>query len=96
MILNPYKIILGPYLTEKTMRASMFAQHAFKVSTKATKPEIKSAVEKIFNVKIKKVATVNILGKKKTFKNVPGMQSNWKKAIVTLDKGSEINLDNFK
>ncbi len=96
MMINPYNVILEPYLTEKTMRAAMFAQHAFKVNIKADKLDIKAAVEKIFKVKVKKVATINVLGKKKVFKNVAGVHSNWKKALVTLEGDLGINLDNFK
>ena len=64
----------------------------FKVARDATKPEIKAAIEKLFNVKVKAVNTQVRKGKLKTFKNIRALQSDTKKAIVTLEEGHSIDV----
>lgn len=67
-------------------------QVVFKVSLKATKPEIKEAIESIFGVKVVSVNTVNVKGKTKRFKGHLGTRSDYKKAIVRLEDGAQLDL----
>lgn len=91
-----YKILLKPINTEKTNKiADSCNGVAFKVATWANKVQIKQAVEKIFNVNVSQVNTANMYGKTKTFKQRRGKKSDWKKAIVTLQKGQDINITEF-
>lgn len=87
-----YDIILSPVITEKATRVSEYNQVAFKVADGATKPEIKAAVEKLFNVKVTAVNTLVVKGKKKLFRGRPGQRSDYKKAIVTLAAGQKIDV----
>jgi large subunit ribosomal protein L23 len=64
----------------------------FRVTTDASKPEIKAAVELLFNVKVEGVSTVNVGGKVKRFGRMTGRRKNWKKAYVSLAQGQEIDL----
>ena len=85
-------IIIAPIITEKS--ASLEAQntYVFKVDVKANKTSIKQAIEKIFNVKVKSVNTVNVHPKKKRVGRYSGMTNKYKKAIVTLADGNKIDL----
>ena len=87
-----YDIILSPLVTEKSTRGSEHNQVTFKVSTDATKPEIKKAVESLFEVKVKRVNTISMDGKVKRFKGHLGRRVNWKKAIVSLADGETIDI----
>ncbi len=87
-----YGVILAPVITEKATMGSQHNQVTFKVRTDATKPEIKAAIEGLFKVKVKSVNTLNVKGKAKRFKNVPGRRSDWKKAIVRLAEGQTIDV----
>ena len=87
-----YDIILSPVITEKATMGSENNQVVFKVSVDATKPEIKKAVETIFNVKVVSVNTLNVKGKTKKFKGHLGRRSDYKKAVVRLVEGSQIDL----
>lgn len=87
-----YDIILSPLVTEKSTRGSEFNQVTFKVTTDATKPEIKKAVESLFEVKVKRVNTICMDGKIKRFKGHVGRRVNWKKAIVSLADGETIDI----
>ena len=87
-----YDIILGPLVTEKSTRGSEHNQVTFKVSLDASKPEIKKAVESLFEVKVKQVNTIRMKGKVKRFKGHLGKRSNWKKAIVSLADGETIDM----
>ena len=87
-----YDIILGPLVTEKSTRGSEHNQVTFKVSLDASKPEIKKAVESLFEVKVKQVNTIRMKGKVKRFKGHLGKRSNWKKAIVSLADGEMIDM----
>ncbi|MCL6229697.1 50S ribosomal protein L23 [Bartonella bilalgolemii] len=89
--LRHYDIILSPVITEKSTMLSEYNQVVFNVAQKATKPEIKTAIEALFNVKVKAVNTVVRKGKMKRFKGIVGRQSNIKKAIVTLVKDQSID-----
>jgi large subunit ribosomal protein L23 len=86
-----YDVIVSPVITEKATMASEQNKVVFKVARTATKPQIKAAVEKLFNVKVKSVNTLIRMGKMKTFKGKIGQQSDVKKAVVTLVEGSSID-----
>lgn len=79
------EIIVKPIITEKSNEEMQYGKYTFKVNKKATKVEIAKAVEKLFNVKVLKVNTMNINGKQKRVGVHVGKTSDWKKAIVTID-----------
>ena len=87
-----YDVIIAPVITEKATMASEHNKVMFKVRRNATKPQIKEAVEKLFDVKVKNVNTLIREGKWKTFKNKIGQQSDVKRAIVTLEEGHRIDV----
>jgi large subunit ribosomal protein L23 len=87
-----YDVIIAPVITEKATMASEHNKVVFKVRKTATKPQIKDAIEKLFDVKVKSVNTLNRQGKWKTFKNRLGRQSDVKRAIVTLEEGHRIDV----
>lgn len=90
---NIYNIIRAPKITEKTAHVGAESHCVvFEVHPKANKAEIRNAVEKIFDVKVSAVRTVNLLGKVKTVGGRIGRQNAWKKAYVTLAEGSKIDL----
>lgn len=78
-------IILAPVVTEKSSSDMQEGKYTFKVAKKATKIEIKNAVEKLFEVKVLKVNTITVKGKEKRVGVHQGRTSDWKKAIVTID-----------
>ncbi|HLQ90989.1 MAG TPA: 50S ribosomal protein L23 [Xanthobacteraceae bacterium] len=87
-----YDIIVAPVITEKATIASEYNQVMFRVAGHATKPQIKEAVEKLFDVKVKSVNTHVRKGKVKAFKGTVGTQSPVKRAIVTLQEGYTIDV----
>jgi large subunit ribosomal protein L23 len=87
-----YDVILSPVITEKATVLSEHSQVVFKVRRSATKPQIQEAVERLFNVKVKAVNTLNRKGKNKKFRGIAGRQSDVKKAIVTLADGHSIDV----
>ena len=87
-----YDVIIAPVITEKATMASEHNQVMFKVRKTATKPQIKEAVERLFDVKVKNVNTLVRKGKKKAFKNKIGQLSDVKRAIVTLEEGHRIDV----
>jgi large subunit ribosomal protein L23 len=87
-----YDIIISPVITEKATMASEANQVVFKVKRNATKPQIKAAVEQLFNVKVTGVNTLLRKGKTKVFRGVRGVQQDVKKAIVTLADGERIDV----
>jgi large subunit ribosomal protein L23 len=87
-----YDVILSPVITEKATMASERSQVVFKVARTATKPQIKEAVEKLFDVKVKRVNTIVRKGKVKITKGRRGEQSDTKRAIVTLEEGQRIDV----
>jgi large subunit ribosomal protein L23 len=87
-----YDIILSPVITEKATNASERNQVMFRVAMHATKPQIKEAVEKLFDVKVKKVNTQIRMGKIKAARGRIGRQSDVKRAIVTLEEGHRIDV----
>jgi large subunit ribosomal protein L23 len=87
-----YDVILSPTITEKATFASERNQVVFKVASTATKPQIKEAVEKLFDVKVKSVNTHIRKGKVKASRGNIGTQSPTKRAIVTLEEGHRIDV----
>jgi large subunit ribosomal protein L23 len=87
-----YELIIAPVITEKATIASEHNQVMFKVAKHATKAQIKEAVEKLFDVKVKSVNTHVRKGKVKAFKGTVGVQSEVKRAIVTLEEGHRIDV----
>lgn len=87
--MNKYDIIRKPIVTEKSMEDMENKKYTFEVDKNATKIEIKVAVEEIFNVKVKKINTMNMQGKLKRQGAHMGRRPSWKKAIVKLTDDSE-------
>ena len=87
-----YDVIVAPVITEKATMASEHNKVLFKVASKATKPQIKEAVEKLFDVKVKSVNTLVRKGKTKVFRGQFGSQSDVKRAVVTLEEGHRIDV----
>ena len=83
--MRPEEIIVRPIITEKSNEALQEGKYTFEVAKKATKIQIATAVEKLFNVKVLKVNTMNVNGKAKRVGVHQGKTSDWKKAIVTID-----------
>ena len=81
----PEEIIIAPVVTEKSNDELQQGKYTFKVNKKATKVEIAKAVEKLFEVKVLKVNTMNVSGKEKRMGRYVGKTSDWKKAIVTIE-----------
>ncbi|MDQ0346260.1 MULTISPECIES: 50S ribosomal protein L23 [Ancylobacter] len=94
MSLDPrhYDVIVSPVITEKATMASEHNKVVFKVALTATKPQIKEAVEKLFDVKVESVNTLVRKGKTKFFKGRKGVQNDVKKAVVTLAEGHSIDI----
>ena len=86
-----YEVIRNPLVSEKSTYVSQFNYYVFKVSTKSTKPQIKQAVEKLFDVKVLSVNTLNQNGKIKKFRNISGKRPDFKKAFVKLAEGNSID-----
>lgn len=87
-----YKVLLGPVISEKSaVVADKGNKVVFKVVKTATKPEIKAAVEKLFNVNVRDVRVLNVKGKTKRTRFGLGQRSDWKKAYVRLEQGQEID-----
>jgi len=87
-----YDIIRSPVITEKSTQGSMYNQVTFRVDRRASKPEIKKAVEELFKVKVTAVNTLNQQGKVKRFRGRLGRRNAVKKAIVTLAEGYMIDI----
>jgi large subunit ribosomal protein L23 len=90
--LRHYDVIVSPAITEKSTIASELNQVVFNVARKASKPEIKAAVEALFGVKVTAVNTLVRKGKLKRFRGTVGRQSDVKRAIVTLADGQSIDV----
>jgi large subunit ribosomal protein L23 len=86
------KVLISPVVSEKSTRAAdENKQMVFKVLRDASKPEIRKAVEKMFDVTVTRVQVSNVKGKIKRFGQTMGRRSDWKKAYVTLAEGSDID-----
>jgi large subunit ribosomal protein L23 len=94
MSLDPrhYDVILSPLITEKATALSEHNKVVFRVRADATKPQIKEAVEKLFDVKVVSVNTLVTKGKVKMFRGTRGKRSDVKKAVVTLAEGESIDV----
>jgi large subunit ribosomal protein L23 len=90
--LRHYDVIVSPAITEKSTMASEQNQVVFNVAKKASKPEIKAAIEALFNVKVTAVNTLIRKGKVKRFRGTVGRQGDVKKAVVTLADGHSIDV----
>ena len=87
--MRPEDIIIAPVVTEKSNMDMQEGKYTFEVNKKATKVDIANAVEKLFEVKVLKVNTMKVNGKTKRMGRYEGKTSDWKKAIVTIDKNLE-------
>ena len=90
--IKAYDVIRAPVITEKSTLLSETNQVIFDVADWATKPDIKTAVETLFNVKVKAVNTLNRKGKLKRFRGRLGRQGDIKRAIITLEEGHNIDV----
>jgi large subunit ribosomal protein L23 len=87
-----YSVIVAPHVSEKgTRTAEKHRQVVFEVRPDASKPEIKAAVEKMFNVQVDSVTVTNVRGKRKVSGRIAGRRQDWKKAYVTLKAGQDID-----
>lgn len=87
-----YDTLVRPVITEKSMVSSEAGKVTFMVPLSASKDDVKAAVEAIFNVKVNKVNTIRQFGKVKTFRGHQGVRSDFKKAVVTLAEGQNIDV----
>ena len=86
-------VIRAPRVSEKTARIQEQSnQYVFEVATTATKADVKSAVESLFDVKVEAVNVVNVKGKNKSFRNRAGRRGDWRKAYVRLADGQSIDV----
>lgn len=86
---DPYDIIKSPVITERTSDMMNDKKYTFKVDIRATKTEVRQAVEQIFKVKVVNVNTMRVAGKPKNYGRYSGFRPDWKKAIVTLSEDSK-------
>ena len=87
-----YDVIVSPVITEKATVLSEQNKVVFRVAPTATKPQIKEAVERLFDVKVQSVNTLVTKGKRKVFRGRRGQRSDVKKAVVTLEPGQSIDV----
>ena len=87
-----YDVLLAPHITEKSTLASEHNAVVFKVAGSSTKPQIKEAVEALFDVSVTGVNTINVKGKTKRWRGKPYKRNDVKKAIVTLKDGDSIDV----
>ena len=90
--MNSYDVVKRPLITEKSMKLVEKGQYTFEVDKRATKPEVKAAVEELFNVKVVAVNIINGLKKEKRVGKYTGLLPAVTKAIVTLEKGQKIEI----
>lgn len=92
-----YQVVRAPHMSEKAARgADASGQHVFRVAPDATKPEIKTAVERLFKVSVREVRVLNVKGKTKRFGQINGRRAGWRKAIVRLQPGQDIDYGSFE
>ena len=87
-----YDVLRAPLITEKSTTISEYNQVGFKVAIDATKPQIRAAIEALFEVEVKAVNTIVMKGKTKRFRGRPGRRADTKKAYVTLADGASIDV----
>jgi large subunit ribosomal protein L23 len=91
--MNAQQIVQKPLVTERSMQLRDDEnKYAFRVHPRATKPEIRKAIEELFNVRVVGVTTANMLGKTKRMGRYAGRRASWKKAIVTVAAGQKIEI----
>jgi large subunit ribosomal protein L23 len=90
--IRTFDVLLSPHITEKATLLSELNKVVFKIALDASKDEVASAVEAIYNVKVTKVNTIVTKGKTKRFKGIKGRRNDIKKAIVTLAEGQSIDI----
>lgn len=90
-----YQVLLAPHVSEKAALSAEAGQHVFKVAIDSTKTEIKAAVEGIFGVTVQSVQVVKVKGKQKRFGQMMGRRKDWKKAVIRLNEGQEIDFSSF-
>ena len=91
--MNAQQVVLSPLVTERSMvMRDEENKYAFRVHTRATKPEIRKAVEELFDVRVVSVSTMNVMGKTKRLGRFVGTRSAWKKAIVKVAEGQKIEI----
>ena len=90
--MDPFDILRKPVITEKSTLLQEQGRYTFDVAPQATKLDIKQAVEAAFGVKVLRVNSMNVRGKKKRFGSRPATQRSWKKAIVSLAPGETITI----
>ena len=91
--MNAGQILVKPLITERSMALrDDYNKYAFQVHVKATKPEIRKAVEELFDVKVVSVSTMNFIGKNKRLGRFFGRRPSWKKAIVAIAEGQTIDI----
>ena len=86
-----YRVLLGPHVSEKSTRGAELNQYTFRVVPNATKPEVRRAVEQLFKVKVENVQVMNVKGKRKRNRFGVSRRNDWKKAMVRLAAGHEID-----
>ncbi len=92
-MIDPYQVIRRPHTSEKSHEyVEEHDTYVFKVVDEATKSEIKQAVEMLWNVKVKSVRTLNVMGKQRRFGRYIGRSKSWKKAMVRLQDGQAIEI----
>lgn len=91
-MINPRDIIKKPLISEKSMDMVQENKYTFIVDPRANKTEIRKAVEELFKVKVTGISTINVKGKTKRVRNIPGRTPDRKKAIVTLKDGDKIEI----
>ena len=87
-----YRVLLEPWITEKTHKAIADNKYTFKVTRDAVKRQVKLAIEGLYNVKVEKITVVNVKSEKKAYGRYEGRKAGFKKATVTLKKGDKIEL----
>jgi len=90
-MLDVHELIVGPLVTEKSSAAYQARkEYAFRVRTEASKPQIRAAIESLFNVTVTDVRTLVVRAKRRSYSGRAGLRPSWKKAIVTLKEGDAI------
>ena len=87
-----YRVLINPLVTEKATNLSAQNKYVFKVAMKATKREIKKAIEEIYGIRPQAVHIIKVHGKHKKYGRTEGRTSDWKKAIITLKPGDKIEI----
>jgi large subunit ribosomal protein L23 len=90
--MNPHQIIIRPLITEKNTNLMQLNKYCFEVDRTANKPQIRRAIEALFNVHVTAVHTMNVRGKMRRRGKDFGYTAGWKKAVVTLAPGDRIEL----